>query len=118
MLSAELPDDACVVRGGLCTPERFAFGSGVEADASGRLSGISVFSAPGASIEDLAMNVRNNQIGVTTVGAVRAIGGTVQATPRYAGDQHCTVDGVTAAEASRLFTPVVPNPVVSSRRQR
>ena len=68
----DLPDDAFVIRGGENTPERFANGSGVQVDAAGRLSGVSVYSAAGASIAELALNIPNNQIGVTTVGTVRA----------------------------------------------
>jgi len=107
-----------VVRGGENTPERFANGSGVQVDATGRLSGVSVYSAAGASIAELALNVPNNQIGVTTVGAVRAAGGTVVSTPRRPGDAHCTLHGLTADEASRLFTPTRLSPTPRSWRRR
>jgi hypothetical protein len=51
-----LSDAALVCRGGTCTAERFANGSGVVADAAGRLSGVSV------------------NVGEGTVGEVVAVG--------------------------------------------
>ena len=114
----DLADEAFVVRGGENTPERFANGSGVQVDAAGRLSGVSVYSADGASVADLALNVPNNQIGVTTVGAIREAGGTVVAAPRRPDDAHCTLNGLTADQASRVFTPTRSNPAPKGWRRR
>jgi RHS repeat-associated protein len=43
----DLPNNAYVCRGGTCTAERFAGGSGVTINPNGTLSGVSVNSAPG-----------------------------------------------------------------------
>ena len=75
--AAKLSDNDLVVRGGTNTPDRFANGSGVTTRADGTLEGVSVYSAPGASVDELAANIPNNQIGVSTVGDVRAAGETL-----------------------------------------
>jgi hypothetical protein len=70
-----LPDDALVCRGGTCTADRFASGSGVTVESDGTLSGVSVSSAAGKSVKELIVTYPNKQVGVTTVGKVRAAGG-------------------------------------------
>lgn len=75
--AAKLSDNDLVVRGGTNTPDRFANGSGVTTRADGTLEGVSVYSAPDASVDELAANIPNNQIGVSTVGDVRAAGETL-----------------------------------------
>ena len=70
-----LPDEALVIRGGLNAPDSFARGSGVTVDAGGKLQGVSVNSAAGLSVAELAApdpqtgypGIPHNQIGVTTV---------------------------------------------------
>ncbi len=117
-----LPDDAPVVRGGQNLPENFAKGSGVSVGADGKLQGVSVNSAPGMSVERLTASVPstgypgilNNQVGVTTVGAVRACGGDVVPSPTRTNAHHATLGGLTPEQASGLFRPTVPNP---SRRK-
>jgi hypothetical protein len=119
----QLPDDALVVRGGQNLPSSFDQGSGVAADSSGMLQGVSVNSAPGRSVEELtAPNPRtgypgipHNQIGVTTVGSIRAAGGDVVAAPTKANPYHATMGGLSSDHASELFRPTVKNP---SRRTR
>ncbi len=107
-----LRDAALVCRGGTCTAARFAGGSGVTIDASGRLSGVSVNSAPGRTVEELTASIPNKQVGVTTVGAIRAVGGDVIPDPRPNSPLHCQLYGITPAQAERLFTPTRRNPHV------
>jgi hypothetical protein len=116
-----LPDEALVVRGGQNLPENFAQGSGVMIDAGGKLEGVSVNSAAGLSVDQLtAANTRypgvpNNQVGVTTVGAIRAAGGDVVPSPTRTNPHHATLSGLTPEKASGLFRPTILNP---SRRRR
>ncbi|MHC1730424.1 MAG: RHS repeat-associated core domain-containing protein [Bacteroidales bacterium] len=55
----DLPDNALVCRGGICTADRFAGGSGVTVNPDGTLLGVSVNSAPRASFEDLTITIPN-----------------------------------------------------------
>jgi len=105
-----LPDSALVCRGGTCTAERFANGSGVTVDAAGNLQGVSVNSAPGASLDELTSTIPNGQVGVTTVGDIRAAGGSVTPSPTAGNPFHCTLCGITPQQGEELFTPTVPNP--------
>jgi hypothetical protein len=115
---APLPDDALVVRGGLNLPENFADGSGVTVDSSGKVQGVSVNAAPGLSVKELTgpdpqtgyPGIPHNQIGVTTVGKVRALGGEVVPSPRRKNPNHATLSGLTPEQASALFRPTVKNP--------
>ena len=119
---ASLPDDALVVRGGQNLPENFAHGSGVSVDPGGKLEGVSVNAAPGLSLPELTTpnpatgypGIPHHQVGVTTVGAVRAAGGEVVPSPTRANPYHATLSGVTPEQASDLFRPTVSNP--SGRR--
>jgi hypothetical protein len=106
------------VRGGLNAPEQFTTGSGVTADSAGRLSGVSVHSAADAGVEELAQYVPNNQIGVSTVGAVRAAGGDVVQRPTRNLPYHCEMRGIKAETASKLFTPTRRNPAPRGERWR
>lgn len=111
-----LSDEALVVRGGVNTPEQFRIGSGVTIDRLGRLNGVSTHSADGVAVEELARYVPNNQIGVSTVGVVRAAGGDIVPKPSRNLPYHCEMSGITAETASRLFTPTSPNPVTKRER--
>jgi len=99
-------------------PESFSKRSGVTIDAAGQLEGISVNAGPGLSVAELtAPNPRasypgipHTQIGVTTVGAVRAAGGEVIASPRPTNPHHATLGSLTPEEASNLFRPTRKNP--------
>jgi RHS repeat-associated protein len=106
----QLPDDALVCRGGLCTADRFAGGTGVTLEPDGTLSEVSVNSAAGKSLEELTVAIPNRQVGVTTVGNIRAIGGNVEPFPLEENPYHATMYGITAEEAEELFTPTIPNP--------
>ncbi len=118
-----LPDDALVVRGGQNLPENFANGSGVIVGTDGTLQGVSVNAAPGLSVQELTAadpqtgypGILNNQVGVTTVGAIRAKGGDVVPSPTRTNKDYATLSGLTPEQASELFRPTVPNP---SRRKR
>ena len=52
----------------------------------------------------------NGQVGVSTVGDVRAAGGNVVRSPNARNPNHATLSGVSPKEAERLFTPTIPNP--------
>jgi hypothetical protein len=119
-----LLDEALVVRGGENKPENFARGSGVTADQDGKLHGVSVNSAAGASIEELTASrpqtgypgILNNQIGVSTVGAIRALGGDVVPSPTVGNPLHATLSGLTPDQAASLFRPTEPNPSRAKRK--
>ncbi len=118
-----LPDAALVVRGGQNLPDNFVKGSGVTVGADESLQGVSVNSAAGLSVEELTEpipqtgypGILNNQVGVTTVGAVRECGGNVVSSPTRTNPHHSILGGLTPEQASRLFRPTVLNP---SRRKK
>jgi len=97
-----LSDSALVVRGGVPTAAQLTKGAEtIESD--GTLSGISVNSANGATVEQLSQGIPNNKIGVTTVGDVRGIGGDVVPDPLPNNPNHCSMCNVDANKASDLF---------------
>ncbi len=102
-----LPDNALVVRGGL--PDNIAKGTGVVIDASGKLQGVSVNSAAGKSVAQLAQGLPQNKVSTTTVGEVRRAGGDVKPTPGPYNVNHCTMWGITAQKAKEILK-VIPNP--------
>jgi hypothetical protein len=119
-----LPDEAIVVRGGQNLPENFAQGSGVTVGPDGKVQGVSVNCAPGQIVEQLTApntqtgypGIPNTQVGVTTVGAVRACGGDVVLSPTRTNPHHATLSGLTPEQASALFRPTVRNPSRSRKR--
>jgi hypothetical protein len=120
-----LPDEALVTRGGQNLPENFANGSGVTVGSGGKLDGVSVNSAAGLSVEQLTAantqtgypGIPNNQVGVTTVGAIRAAGGEVVPSPTRTNPHHATLSGLTPEQASDLFRPTILNPARRRRSQ-
>jgi len=72
---------------------------------------VSVNSAQGLSIKDLATGIPNGKIGTTTVGQIEAFGGKVVASPTSNNPYHSTLSGITAQQAEKLFNPVIKNPV-------
>jgi hypothetical protein len=74
------------------------------------LIGVSVNCAAETSIEELTLAIPNRQIGVTTVGAIRRLGGMVVPAPSTNNRFHCLLGGITPDEAARRFMPVVANP--------
>jgi len=87
-------------------------------DAGGKLEGVSVNCAPGLSVQDLTApnpqmgypGIPHNQVGVTTVGAVRVAGGEVVPAPTRTNLYHATLSGLTPEQASNLFRPTIKNP--------
>ena len=118
-----LPDAALVVRGGQNLPAHFAQGSGVTVDAGGGIQDVSVNCAAGVSVQELTApnrdtgypGIPHNQIGVTTVGAIRAAGGDVVPAPTRTNLYHATLSRLTPEQASQLFCPTVQNPNTRSR---
>lgn len=106
----KLPDSAIVCRGGNCTADKFAKGSGVTTNSTGKLDGVSVNSAHGQSLQELTKGIPHNKIGVTTVGNIRKAGGNVVASPTKNNPNHATLSGVTPKQAENLMTPTVRNP--------
>jgi hypothetical protein len=104
--SEPLPDNALVVRGGQNKPEQVKKGLGTHPSG---ITGISVESAANATVAELASAIPHGQVGVTTVGRVRALGGEVVRT-RGRSPNHATLTGLTPEQISGLLTPTVPNP--------
>ena len=105
-MAERIPDEAMVVRGGRNRPEDLRRGTRMHPSGA---TGVSVECAEGLSVEELATAIPHGQIGVTTVGAIRAAGGDVVRTSGRS-PHHATVVGLSPEEASRLLTPTVPNP--------
>jgi hypothetical protein len=113
-----LPDEALVVRGGRNLPDSFTQGSGVAVDAGGTIQGVSVNSAAGLTLQELTApdpqsgypGIPHNQVGLTTLGAIRAVGGEVVPSPTRTNPHHATLGGLTPEQASSLFRPTVRNP--------
>jgi RHS repeat-associated protein len=107
-----LPNSALVVRGGNAANQTAAKINA--AIGPSRTPGVSGFSAQcngGTCLSELGQFLRNKQLGVTTVGEIRAIGGDVIATPGFG--HHVTVTGVSGEAVSPLFRIVTnPNPLV------
>lgn len=105
-MAERIPDEALVVRGGRNQPEDLRRGLGTHPSG---VTGVSVESADGQSVEQLAGAIPHGQVGVTTVGAARAAGGDVVRTSGRS-PHHATLTGLTPEEASRLLTPTIVNP--------
>lgn len=69
-----IPDEALVVRGGRNRPEDIMRGTGTHPSG---ITGISVECGLGLSIAELATVIPHRQVGLTTVGKVRQVGGNV-----------------------------------------
>lgn len=112
-----LPDEALVIRGGANWPESLLKAPGVSL-VQGKLRGVSVSSALGKSIAELTapddergyLGIPHKQLGVTTVGQIRASGGDVSPSPTRRNPDHATLSGLTPDQASELFRPTTPNP--------
>ena len=78
--------------------------------------GISVEAAVGANLFDLCIWIPHSQVGVTTVGDVRAFGGDVTPTSGRS-PHHATLSGLDPEQAHLLLTPTVANPVPASARR-
>ena len=105
-----LAEDAIAVRGGLNQPDNFSNGSGVVEHPNGTLSGVSVQSANGQTVQELSQNIPNGQVGVSTAGQIRAAGGTITPDPQRNNPSHCLICDLTDKILSDLFTPTIRNP--------
>jgi len=95
-----------VVRGGRNRPEDIQRGTATHPSG---VSGISVECGVGLSLAELAATIPHGQVGVTSVGEVRQLGGDVIRTSGRSPN-HATLTGLTPKEISNLLTPTVPNP--------
>ena len=94
------------MRGGHNLPADIVRGTGTHPSG---VTGVSIECAVGVSVADLAAAIPHGQIGVTTVGAVRQMGGdVVRTTGRNL--YHATLTGLTPEQISGLLTPTIPNP--------
>jgi len=123
--AATLSADALVVRGGRNLAEHFRQGSGVTVGGDGQIRDVSVNSAAHRSLPELTApnrmtgypGIPHQQVGVTTVGAIRTAGGAVIPSPTRANPNHATLSGLTPEDASELFRPTIPNPSRRSSAQ-
>ena len=106
-LGADLPftDAALVVRGGKNTAALIEERTGM--DPSG-IVGVSALCAENATVAELAHRIRHGQIGITTVGKIREMGGDVIKTSG-ADRNHVTLVGLSPETASSLLTPTIKN---------
>jgi hypothetical protein len=95
-----------VIRGGRNRSEDIERGIGTHPSG---ITGVSVESAAGLAVADLAKLIPHGQVGVTTVGAVREAGGDVIRTTGRS-PYHATLTGLTPEQASRLLMPTLINP--------
>ena len=101
-----IPDNAFVVRGGRNQVNDIR--RGTDTHPAG-ITGVSVRSAEGVPVPELAKTIPHTRIGITTVAEVRKAGGDVV---RTAGQSpyHATLTGLTPEQVSKLLTPTVSNP--------
>jgi hypothetical protein len=104
----KLPDEALVVRGGRNLPEDIERGTGIHPSG---VTGVSVESAAGLTVPELAAAVPHGQVGVTTFGDVRRAGGDVICTSGRSPN-HATLTGLTPEQTTQLLTPTMPNPAL------
>ena len=105
-MAESIPDEALVVRGGCNRPEDILRGTGTHPSG---VTGVSVESATGVTVTELAATIPHGQVGVTTVGDVREAGGDVIRTTGRSL-HHATLTGLTPEQASHLLTPPLPHP--------
>jgi hypothetical protein len=101
----KIPDETFVIRGGRNSPEDIQRGIGIHPSG---ITGISVQCEVGLSMEELVKVIPHRQIGVTTVGEVRKVGGDVIRTSGRG--YHATLTGLTPEQISNLLTPTIPKP--------
>lgn len=119
LLSGDSPKkpDQYVVRGGRATPQNLMDGSTSFPYKGKTMSGFSVSSAPGVSVQDLAAagNYKNGEISYTTTGKLEKLGVPVTPTPTSNNALHATagvnvpLDPAKAAAISAAFKRI-PNP--------
>ena len=92
-------------------------------EAGRRIQGVSVNAASGVSVQELTApnpptgypGIPHNQVGTTTVGAIRVAGGDVLPSPTRTNPYHATLSGLTPEQVSQLFRPTVKNPNTRTR---
>lgn len=104
---ASWPDDTLILRGGTSTIADLR-------DRLARDGSWSVFAAPGRPLGLLARSVRNSQVRTATLGAVRAVGGSIRPTP--GPPHHCDLRGLTAEQFDAILGDPIPNPVPKAAR--
>lgn len=108
-MAERIPDEAIVVRGGRNLPADLRRGTGTHPSG---VTGVSVECATQTTLDELAATLPHHQIGVTTVGEIRASGGgVIRTTGRSI--HHATLTGLSPEKASQLLTPTVRNPAVN-----
>ena len=105
-VTEKIADEALVVRGGRNLVEDIKRGTGTHPSG---VVGVSVESAEGKTVKELSENIPHGQVGVTTVGDVRAAGGDVVQTSGRSPN-HATLTGLSHEDTSKLLTPTIPNP--------
>ena len=95
------------MRGGRNLPTDIVRGTGTHPSG---VTGVSVECAVGVSVAELATAIPHGQLGVTTVGAVRQMGGDVVHTTGRS-PSHATLTGLSPEQISGLLTPTIPNPI-------
>ncbi|WP_460203016.1 flavoredoxin [Scytonema sp. NUACC21] len=102
----KIPDEALVVRGGRNRPEDIKRATGTHPSG---ITGISVECAVELSVAQLAVSIPHGQVGVTTVGEIRSLGGDVVRTSGRSPN-HATLTGLTPEQISSVLTPTITNP--------
>jgi hypothetical protein len=74
-------------------------------------AGLSVAELTAPNAQTGYPGIPHNQVGVTTAGKVRALGGAIVPMPRKKNPHHATLSGLTPEQASGLFRPTVKNPI-------
>ena len=100
--AASWPDETLILRGGASTVADLR-------DRLARDGSWSVFAAPGVPLGRLARSVRNSQIRMATLEALRTAGGSIRPTP--GPPHHCDLWGLTAKQFDAILGGPVPNPV-------
>lgn len=103
---SRIPDDAFVIRGG--RNQASDIQRGTDTHPAG-IIGVSVVSAEGVPVAELAQTIPHRQIGIATVAEVRKAGGDVVQTTG-GSPYHATLTGLAPEQVSKLLTPTVPNP--------
>jgi hypothetical protein len=107
-----IPDEGVVVRGGLNRPKDIRRSTATHPSG---LTGVSVECGVGLTIEELAAILPHRQVGVTSVGAVRNLGGDVIRTSGRS-PHHATLTGLDPISISRLLSPTAPNPARAKKK--
>jgi hypothetical protein len=104
-MAAPISEDALVIRGGRNRPVDLERGTGTHPSGT---TGVSVECASGLTVEKLAASLPHGQIGVTTVSAVRSLGGDVARTSGRS-PHRATLTGLSPDDMSELLTPTISN---------